>query len=59
MNLDDFAVAGMDVVFQEYKNVEYAQLYPKVGFVADLSIVDLLFNCGKNSLEVIERGRMT
>ncbi|HXV27731.1 MAG TPA: WbqC family protein [bacterium] len=31
----------------------YPQLYPEAGFIPELSIVDLLFNCGTKSLEVL------
>lgn len=57
MKLDDFEKSGIAVEFQNYKNAEYPQLFTEQGFVRDLSIVDLLFNMGRESLGVIEKGR--
>lgn len=39
------------VVFQDYQHPIYPQLYGN--FISHLSILDLLFNCGPNSLNVI------
>lgn len=58
MVLEDFEKAGIEVVFQSYSNVEYPQLHPKAGFIADLSVVDALYNCGAETVGVIERGRL-
>lgn len=52
-----FEREGVRVVFQEYQPVEYPQLYGS--FEPGLSIVDLLFNCGGESLDIIRRGRRT
>ena len=57
MKLEDFGRGGVAVEFQDYKNVEYPQLFAEQGFIGDLSVVDLLFNMGKESLRVIEMGR--
>lgn len=51
-----FEKAGIDLVFQHWCCPEYSQQFPKAGFVSDLSIVDLLFNEGPKSLEIIQRG---
>jgi hypothetical protein len=45
--------AGIRLAFQEWKAPEYPQLYPAAGFIPDLSIVDLLFNAGPQSLELL------
>lgn len=58
LDLESFKRSKIQVVFQNYKNQEYAQCFPKVGFCPDLSIVDLLFNKGRESLAVIEAGRI-
>lgn len=58
MKLEDFENSNIKVVFQEYKNVEYPQLFQEQGFVRDLSILDLLFNNGKESIGFIEKGRI-
>jgi len=50
-----FAREGVELVMQNYECPPYPQLYPKTGFVPDLSVVDLLFNCGPKSLEILLR----
>ncbi len=45
--------AGIRLAFQEWQAPEYAQRYPKAGFVPDLAVVDLLFNEGPRSLEIL------
>lgn len=42
---------GIAVEFQNYKHYEYKQLFG--GFIPYLSTIDLLFNCGSKSLEVL------
>lgn len=46
---------GIDVVFQNYQHPEYDQLFPP--FLPYASVVDLLFNQGPRSLEIIRSGR--
>ena len=46
-----FASAGIKVVYQQYKHPVYPQLYGE--FVPYLSAIDLLFNCGDKSLDII------
>lgn len=58
MKLEEFEHAGIRVVFQEYKNVSYPQLFAEQGFAPDLSVIDLLFNLGRDSRPVIEKGRL-
>ena len=48
-----FEEAGIELVFQKFECPQYPQLYPEAGFVPELSIADLLFNCGPKSLEVL------
>lgn len=50
-----FEEAGIDVVFQDYRHPEYPQQYGD--FEPYLSVVDLLFNCGPSSLDVILSGQ--
>ena len=48
---DKFRKADIISYFQEYKHPVYPQLHGE--FISHLSIVDLLFNCGEKSLDVI------
>lgn len=49
-----FKERGIDVVFQDYHHPVYEQLYG--GFISYLSVVDLLLNCGIESLNIIRTG---
>lgn len=51
-----FPEAGLSLRFQGYEHPTYGQLFPP--FVAGCSFLDLLFNCGPDSLGVIRSGRM-
>ncbi len=48
-----FQREGIELLYQEYVSPQYPQLYPEAGFVPELSVVDLLFNCGPKSLEAL------
>lgn len=50
---DEFVKNGIKLQFQDYSCVPYPQLFGK--FVEKLSIIDVLFNCGKKSMNIIER----
>jgi hypothetical protein len=54
-DLDAFAAAGVGVVFQDYRHPTYPQFHG--GFEPHMSVVDLLFNCGPDSLEIITAGQ--
>lgn len=51
MDLDLFAESGINVKFQNFKHPVYPQRFGN--FIENLSIVDLLFNCGEKSLEIL------
>jgi hypothetical protein len=53
---EDFDKSSIDVEFQKFCLPEYEQCFPKVGFIPDLSILDLLFNEGKRSKDIIKLG---
>jgi len=48
--------AGIGVVLQEWNCPIYQQRFPQVGFVPDLSVIDLLLNEGPRSLDILLRG---
>lgn len=50
-----FAVAGIEVFFQQYEHPRYRQQFPP--FISHASVIDLLFNEGERSLEIIRSGR--
>lgn len=55
LNVERFRNEGIEVMFQDFHSPVYDQLYGP--FVPNLSIIDLLFNYGKNSMEIIRRQR--
>ena len=50
-----FREAGIEVVYADYSHPTYPQAYP--GFEPFMSAVDLLFNCGPRSREIMMRGQ--
>ena len=52
-----FEDSNIKVVFQDYCHPKYSQLFGE--FESHLSIIDLLFNCGPNSKEVLMSGNLT
>lgn len=54
MDLKMFEDAGINVLFQEFSHPVYPQLFD--GFEYFMSVIDLLFNYGNNSLEIIRGG---
>lgn len=50
-----FEEKNIQIVYQNYKHPVYQQLYGE--FIPYMSILDLLFNHGKNSLDIIKKGR--
>lgn len=54
LDLDRFEQKDIIVVFQEYKHPVYRQLHGH--FISHLSALDLLFNEGERSLEIIRSG---
>lgn len=58
MDLDEFKDHGIKVTIQDWQCHEYTQLFERQqGFIADLSIIDLLMNAShKERLDVIKKG---
>ncbi len=52
MNLDRFEANNIEVIFQEFHHPVYPQLFDE--FQSHLSVIDLLFNCGPESVEIIQ-----
>ena len=50
-----FIKSGIKLSYQNYKHPTYSQLYGD--FIPYMSVIDLLFNEGKKSLELIKSGR--
>ena len=46
---------NIKVFFHEYQHPEYPQLYGK--FIPNMSIIDLLFNCGDESLKTLSKNQ--
>lgn len=53
--VEDFESRGIKVVFQDYNHPEYPQLHGP--FISHLSVLDLLFNCGPKSLDILMTGQ--
>lgn len=53
MDLELFAAANVEVRFQEYAAREYPQLFMQHGFIANLAVVDALFNRGVEARTLI------
>lgn len=51
-----FEQAGVNTYFQDYHHPEYSQLHGE--FESHMSIIDLLFNCGDSSLDVLLSGNV-
>ena len=53
MNPKDFSAIGCEVLVQEWEPISYGQAHPAIGFVPDLSTLDLLLNCPDSATEMI------
>lgn len=56
LDVSRFEQAGIRVLFQTFQTEPYPQRFE--GFIPDLSVVDLLFNCNEQSLQILRQGRM-
>lgn len=56
-DLDLFKKAGIKPYFQDYKHPIYPQLWGD--FIPNLSVLDLLFNCGEKSYRILSSGNPT
>jgi hypothetical protein len=56
LDRDSFQRAGIEIIVQSFNHPTYQQLFMKQhGFVPNLSVLDLLFNCGAGSLELLAK----
>jgi WbqC-like protein family len=56
MDLAEFDAANVKVIWQEFSPPSYPQLFPEAGFLANLSIIDVLFCCGPHTRLFLESG---
>lgn len=56
MNLEAYKSAGVKVIFQDFHHPVYRQLFSEE-FESHLSVIDLIFNHGPRSLEIIRSTR--
>jgi len=56
LNTSDFEKEKIDVYFQNYNHPKYSQLWGE--FIPNMSIIDLLFNHGPNSKNIIMQGNI-
>ena len=56
MDFNMFRDAGIDVIFQEFSQPVYIQLFNEFEYF--MSAIDLIFNCGKESLDIIRKERV-
>lgn len=56
-DMEKFNQNNIKVYFQEYKHPIYAQPYGS--FIPNLSIIDLLFNCGAGAYDILVSGNIT
>jgi len=55
MDMNQFQECGIEVITQAYDHPKYHQCFGE--FESHMSIVDLIFNCGPESLAIIREGR--
>jgi WbqC-like protein family len=52
-----FLERGIELHYQEYRNQAYPQCHPKIGYVPDLSALDMVLNVGPSAGDVMRAGR--
>lgn len=58
VDVDSFKKDRIKTIFQDYSHPEYKQCFQKDGFLSHLSIIDLLFNEGNRSKDIIMSGNI-
>lgn len=59
VNIGEFEKEKIRIKIHDLNNPEYPQLFMNNGFLSYMSIIDLLFNCGPKSLEIIKLNSKT
>ncbi len=57
LDVEAFKRSGVDVVWQDFRHPPYPQAPAGSPHVPGLSVLDLLFNCGPRSADVLDQGR--
>lgn len=55
IDFERFQAENIHVLFHDFHHPSYPQLYGD--FLSHMSVIDILFNCGPESLSIIRRGR--
>jgi hypothetical protein len=53
LDVERMGRAGIGVIWQHFEHPRYEQRYSEVGFLSHLGFIDLLFNCGEASREML------
>jgi hypothetical protein len=56
-DVERFRASGVEPVFQDYRHPTYQQLHGE--FASHLSVIDLLFNCGPQSLAILQADNLS
>ena len=59
LRTQDFAAAGIELLFHDYEHPVYTQTGNGPRFVSGMAAIDLLFNCGPSSTALLRSGRRT
>jgi len=54
-----FRQNGIELRYQHYHNLPYRQCFPEIGFIPDLSALDLILNMGDEARNIMLAGRET
>ena len=58
VDINSFRENEVETIFQDYVHPTYNQLFPKNGFAPYMSIIDLLFNEGGGSKDILMSGNI-
>jgi hypothetical protein len=53
LDVERMGRAGIGVVWQHFEHPRYPQRYPEVGFISHLGFIDMLFNVGEASRDIL------